>query len=841
MKNLLIYCLLLQAPFLLLAASAEEFCETETGTSRNRITYTNKGEQKELVTQRLIKPPKIDGSLTDEAWTSATTPLADGFIQIEPQPGVPSRQKTEVYVMYDDNALYIVAHLHDTMPDSIMHQLSRRDDLGNTDWFGVVVDAYQDGLNGLGFILTAAGVQTDIKYTAQGEEVAWNAVWQSAALRNEQGWVAEMRIPFSAFRFANADKQTWNINFVRLVRRYREKSAWNEIKPEISGFLNQSGKLSGLDDIQAPVRLFFYPYVSANAEHQYVKDGESGFSKGFNAGMDIKYGINDAFTLDMTLVPDFGQTQSDNQVLNLSPFEVRFNENRQFFTEGTELFGKAGLFYSRRIGGRPSGYYSVQEQLQEGETISSNPAEVQLLNSTKVSGRTPGGLGIGVLNSITAPSHATIKNSENQTRKVLTQPLTNYNIFVLDQNLKNNSYVSFINTNVYRNGTAPEANVSGTEFRLANKTNTYAINGTAALSQQYNNSFTNPGLGYQYNISGGKISGNTQFNVWHGIMSNTYNHNDLGYLTINNLVSSGAQFRYNIYKPFGRFLNLFTSARVEYLRIYKPGAFQNFSVSSEAWTTTRKQLSTGLWTWIEPVTTYDYYEPRVQGRYYTFPKNYNVGGWFSSNYDKRFALDGRANYRIFNDNGRHNLNFGLSPVVRASNKLQFRFDFDSYNFIKDVGFVTFRDGKETDIIFGRRNVHTIENVFSANYIFTNRMGLTFRMRHYFSEAVYQKYYYLQNNGLLAITDYTGLNEEGETLHNASFNAFNIDMVYTWQFAPGSEMSVVWKNAIYRFTRKTGSGYADNLQRTLGNDQTNNLSIKILYFIDYLSLKRKKTA
>lgn len=152
--------------------------------------------------------------------------------------------------------------------------------------------------------------------------------------------------------------------------------------------------------------------------------------------MDVKYGISDAFTLDMTLIPDFGQAQSDNKVLNLSPFEVQFNENRQFFTEGTELFNKGGLFYSRRIGGTPLNYGKAYNNLQDGEEVVENPLAPQLYNATKISGRTAKGLGIGFFNATSGRTVATIRNSEGIERQVETDPLTNFNVLVFDQNLK---------------------------------------------------------------------------------------------------------------------------------------------------------------------------------------------------------------------------------------------------------------------------------------------------------------------------------------------------------------------------------------------------------------------
>ena len=175
-----------------------------------------------------------------------------------------------------------------------------------------------------------------------------------------------------------------------------------------------------------------------------------------NGGLDLKYGINESFTLDMTLVPDFGQTIFDDQILNVSPFEVRFNENRSFFTEGTELFNKSRLFYSRRIGASPS----LSPDTNENEIVTETPASVQLLNASKISGRTSKGLGIGFFNAITEKTYATIEDTlTGETREELIEPLSNYNVLVLDQVLKNNSYITFTNTNVSKQGATRNANV----------------------------------------------------------------------------------------------------------------------------------------------------------------------------------------------------------------------------------------------------------------------------------------------------------------------------------------------------------------------------------------------
>ena len=270
-----------------------------------------------------------------------------------------------------------------------------------------------------------------------------------------------MKIPYAALRFPNKKEQIWGINFIRDFRRERQVYAWNPIDATIGNVAQQHGVLNGIIDIKTPTRLFFIPYASA-----YYESTSQETETTLKGGMDIKYGINDAFTLDGILIPDFGQTKFDNVVLNLGPFEQQFNENRAFFTEGTDLFSKGNVFYSRRIGGPPV----TEPTLSDNEEVSAYPAAVNLVNALKVSGRTKDGLGIGVLNAITQKTEATIKNNTNEeTRNEVVEPLTNYNVIVFDQRFYKNSSVSFLNTNVTRNGHFRDANVSVLAFDLNNK------------------------------------------------------------------------------------------------------------------------------------------------------------------------------------------------------------------------------------------------------------------------------------------------------------------------------------------------------------------------------------
>lgn len=794
-------------------------------------------ENKSYEATKTASKPTIDGNLNDETWLRITA-TANDFIQREPNLGEKSNYKTEVKIAYDDEAIYIGAVLYDAYPDSILKQLTARDKIGNTDWFGIVLDTYEDGNNGVGFIVSAAGVQFDTKYSVFGEDENWDAVWESAVLIVERGWTVEMKIPYAALRFPDKSEQVWNFNIVRTVRRTRENSWWNFYDPSKNGFLNQAGKLKGIKEVVSPLRLFLNPYVSGNLQTT-KSNGENSVSRGFNVGMDIKYGINEAYTLDMTLVPDFGQVVSDDVVLNLSPFEVQFNENRQFFTEGTELFQKADLFYSRRIGGTPINYYDVQALTDEGYTIVDNPNNVQLINSTKVSGRGKKGLGVGVFNSVTNKTTAIVENTDGVQSEIQTNPLTNYNVFVLDQNLKNNSYVSLINTNVFRNGDAYEANVTGTEFRLNNKENTYYTYGSGAVSQLYHEGFNNPDLGFRSNIGFGKSSGVVQFEYQNTVLSDTYDNNDLGFLSFNNQITNQIQFSLNRFKPYGPFLRGNFNINTSLDHQYSTQRFSSFGINMDFFILTKTFFAFGGGTFFSPLESYDLFELRTDNRVLAVPTSREHWGWISTDYRRKVALDVNIFGSVANQEGRNNLNISVGPIFRVNDRLSFRLSTDYSKNNNYIGFVG-RDTTQVNLdepIVGRRDSKNIENVLSSSYIFNNKMGLTLRARHNWTEAVHDSYYHTDTDGQLLENDLTGLNTDETSKYNYNFNYFSLDLVYTWQFAPGSFLTANWKNNINPPNSAVGENYFFNLSNTITNDQTNIFSIKIIYFLDYLSIEQ----
>ncbi|MFC6997339.1 DUF5916 domain-containing protein [Rufibacter roseus] len=802
--------------------------------------------KKTVIAVRTATPPKLDGLPTEQVWQQAT-PATD-FIQTEPMSGAPSRQRTEVRLLYDDEAVYVGAMLYDTAPDSVLTQLSQRDGgQVNTDMFGVYFDTYFDKQNAFGFEVSAAGVQTDFKSTSNGEDFAWNAVWESVVARHDQGWSVEFKIPYSAIRFPKQDVQKWGINFWRSTRRYREASFWNFVDPALQGWINQFGIAEGITGLKAPLRLSLMPYLSAYADHfPHNQEGKKNLTTTLNGGMDIKYGINDAFTLDMTLVPDFGQTQSDAQVLNLSPFEVRFDENRQFFTEGTELFNKAGLFYSRRIGAQPINYYNLEydrSRYGEGAVVVENPERTSLINATKVSGRTNQGLGIGVFNAVTRNTFATLRSgTTNEEFEILTDPATNYNVLVLDQSLPNSSYVTLTNTNVTRSRGFYNANVTGFMTKLTNKKNSYTLNLTGNLSQRYHKNEVPEGedkveLGHAYYASFGKTSGNFQFRLNHSTETHTYDINDLGYLSNNNVMENEVSLRYNIYKPFWKLNSLYNSIGVEHRMLYKPFSFSRVVYYLQTNATTKKFLSFGYsLVWL-PTNNYDYFEPRsyadgVPNRKFRAPAGGEVNGYISTDYRKKFAVDLNGGFYRSPEYDQTDYWVGLSPRLRVNDNMQVVYGVNYSQNLRSFGYAG--TGRQDSIFFGNRTVHTVNNTLTGTYIFNARTVLNLNMRHYWSDARFLEYYQLLSDGNLSPLEYTPASSWAA---NRNFNAFNIDLVYSWRFAPGSELSVVWKNAIYDSLIPERTNYFLNLGNTLQAKQLNSFSVKVLYYLDYQEIRK----
>ena len=773
--------------------------------------------KKSVSTKKTTENISIDAELNEASWKDAE--IATDFVSLEPKNGtpIPEEFKTEVKILYSDDAVYIGAKLYDPNPEKILKELVERDEIGTSDFFGIFINGYNDGQQEFRFFVTAANGQVDTNFTSsEGEDGSWNAIWESNAKITDFGYVIEMKIPYAALRFPEKDKQIWGLNFFREVRRERQKYTWSPIDNKIGAISQQAGLLTGIENIKTPTRLFLIPYSSF-----YLSGSETQKTKGeLKGGLDVKYGINDAFTLDAILVPDFGQTKFDNVVLNLGPFEQQFNENRPFFTEGTDLFSKGNLLYSRRIGQTPD----LNLNIAENESVES-PGAINLVNALKISGRDKDGLGIGFLNAITEKTMATATNSvDNSTRQVEISPLTNYNVMVFDQRFNQNSSVTFINTNVTRNGSFRDANVTGLLFDLNNKTNKYNLSG--GLKSSSINDIENKN-GYNASLFFAETNGKFRYSFGSEYMSKDFEINDLGINFRTNYYSFSGNTNYRILNPNKTF-NTFRINLNSYFEFYTPTnqiQASNFNVNLNS--TNKKNHYFGGGLNFNPFENYDYYEPRVANRYFVNPRNAGGFFYFSSNYNNKFALDINPFItHVINEN-RYEAGINISPRYRFSDKFSLVYSFDYFKQHNDIGFIDFEG---SNIIFARRNRDTYTNSISSKFSISSVMNFNLSVRHYWSLAENNKINNLNEDGSLSTnTTYTGN-------RNSNFSTWNLDLSYSWWFAPASQMSILYRNNAGTFDRTINKDFGSNFSNLFEDNLNHVLSVSVRYFIDYNQAK-----
>ncbi|KAF2329376.1 DUF5916 domain-containing protein [Flavobacterium daemonense] len=792
-------------------------------------TFWSYSQKKVLQAQSTVESITIDGKLDEAAWEKA--PIATNFIIFDPDNGkpIPDGKKTEIRVLYNNDAIYIGAMMYDDEPNKILKEISQRDNFGTADIFGVFVNGFNDGQQNFEFFVSAADVQGDCIMTdAIGEDYSWDAVWISKARITDKGWVVEIKLPYAALRFSAENKQTWGINFFREIKRERKKYTWNLIDTKIGTFTQQNGELAGIENIKPPTRLFFLPYASY---YLNAADGQKTYGQ-IKGGMDIKYGINDAFTLDAILIPDFGQTKYDDRILNLSPFEQQFNENRAFFTEGTDLFKKGNIFYSRRIGGKPS----IDPDLNDNEKIIENVQNVSLINALKVSGRTKNGLGIGVLNAVTEKTYATIKDTiSNTTRTAIVEPLTNYNVLVLDQRFRKNSSVTFINTNVTRNGHYRDANVTGLAWDLNTKANTYSLYGNAKYShinmeEDKNGVFTTIGFA--------ETSGKYRYSVGSDFVTKGYDPNDLGINFYTNYYNFYGNANYRILNP----TKLFNSFRINY-NMYaefnkQSGLIQDNSINANVNLTTVKNNYFGMGFTVYPLESHDYYEPRADNRYVIIPRKFESWASLSTNYNHKFALDLNPSISIADEPGRMAYGVDVGPRYRFNDKLLLTYYFSFFRKNNNKGYIDNVDGDDNEstpdnIVFANRNVVTYSNTLGGKYALNSTMTFNLSVRQYWSYAENLDILQLEQDGTL--TPYPEYTDN----KNSSFYSWNADLSYSWWFAPGSQVSVLYRNNADNFERVIDKQFKDNVTALLNNDALKHVfSVSVKYFIDYNAVKNK---
>lgn len=768
--------------------------------------------KKKIMASRIVSDIKIDGKLDEKDWISA--PSAVEFSENYPEYGKPESelQKTEVKVLYDDNGIYFGARMFDNNPDSIYSQLTNRDEEGVADLFTVRLNPYNDAQQEFIFTISAAGVQFDMINTLDnGYDVSWDAIWHGAVTKDEKAWIAEIKIPYAAIRFPKKEINIWAVNFYRKIQRNRKLLTWSPIDRKSNNSMLFAGEITGIDNIKTPTRLFIIPYASA---YYNIQDSEPNYR--LKAGTDIKWGITDNFTLDAILIPDFGQTEFDDVEYVLGPFEQEFEEKRPFFTEGTDLFSKGNIVYTRRIG-QISGSDPI---LGIQDSIINKPSQTNLINAVKISGRTSKGLGIGFANAVTDKAEVEIlSKTTNELRKETMVPLSNFNIIVLDQRYGKNNSLTLVNTNVTRKSDVRDANVT------ALLSDNYFMGNSYNLKNEFKYSFINGkenSAGYWYKLSVGEIKGKNRFSGSYNYVSGDFEINDFGY----NYYKNYNDFQFNYYytilsaTKFFNSLNINLNANTRLNNSTEKPEFAGIFLNIHS--QNRKNNYIGFGIGGSPVITYDHYEPRISGRYM---KNFRHAYFWlgiSPNFNKKFLVEFFPNAYLYEKKGMYGYELEISPRWRINDRFSVILSSEFQQNNKNMGFVSYQNNS---IIVGERNQLSTENELRIKYNFNPQSFSFIAFRHYWTTLEYQKYYELMENG-----DYKP-HTNPDFKEDLSYSNWNLDISWNYWFAPGSNFTLLYRHYLSDFKDKYDPDFLNNINDLLNTPHTHSFSMKITYFID----------
>jgi Domain of unknown function (DUF5916)/Carbohydrate family 9 binding domain-like len=425
-------------------------------------------ETRSYTTSRAAAAPRIDGQLTDAVWSIVD--WTGDFTEHKPDEGSEPTAQTWFKILYNDQNLYIAYRAFDPQPELINEMLGRRDYFPG-DWVEINIDSYFDHRTAFSFTTSVSGVQGDEFISNDGEnwDSNWNPIWECATAIDDQGWTAEVRIPLSQLRYSDKVEQVWGIQVTRRIYREEERSTWQFIPRETTGFVSKFGELRGIHGIRAQKQIELMPYIVTSGE-RFAAEADNPFADGsrgkISAGVDGKLGVTGDLTLDFTINPDFGQVEADPSQVNLTAFETFFQEKRPFFIEGNNIFSfrlapsnaygthtQDRLFYSRRVGGKPH----YRADWYEAGSVD-QPTGTSILGACKLSGKNKNGLSLGIIESVTQEEKAEIDNA-GQRRKLTVEPLTNYFVGRLQQDFnRGGTRIGAMITAVNRKIDTPELN-----------------------------------------------------------------------------------------------------------------------------------------------------------------------------------------------------------------------------------------------------------------------------------------------------------------------------------------------------------------------------------------------
>ncbi len=868
-----------------------------TPTENSSIGYVATAPQ--LTAVRAVQALDIDGRLDDPAWLTAS--VAGEFVQYQPSPGDPATEQTEVRVLYTDEAIFVGARMHDRTPDGIIRRLNRRDERGTTDVFFVAVDSYFDRRTAFAFEVSVAGVQRDwVFFSDTQEDVDWNAVWESAVQTDEAGWTAEIRIPLSQLRFAEipsgGEGAIWGLNFGRHIARLGEWDTWAPIPEDGSRLVSAFGTLRNITGIRPLKRVEARPYALASAVRAPGSARDPFYAPTdyrHAMGLDLKYGLTNNITLDVTVNPDFGQVEADPAVVNLTAFETFFPEKRPFFQEGADIFqfrigggddNNENLFYSRRIGRRPQGY------LQAPHEYADVPDQSRILGAAKVSGKTSDGWSIGFLDAVTRGETGRFVAASGVPGEQRVEPLTNYATGRVIRDFRGGeSALGFIGTATNRSIDADgplthlpgSAYAGGFDFRHRFGGGNYQVRGHVLgshvqgdpvaierLQRMPSRYFQRPDADHtrldpaRTSLSGTAASltfqklggGHWRYGLFADARSPGFEVNDLGFFRDADMALGAAWLGYQQFRPQGPFrrwganANTWSGWNFAGDRLFRGGnvnanfqlnnfwgGYGGFGLEGSGLSPTALRGGPALY----------------------YPDSYN--GWMGMFSDQRLPIQVGINANFGGEYGTGSNNFSIGPRLSLQPSTQLQLSLQprvSWNNRASQYVSQFTANGEPHYIFGRLSQRTVSLTTRMNYVLDSKLSVQVYLQPFVSAGEYDRLMEV-SDPRAAVFDkrFREFGDDELTLLEAGeFSAWEVDLdadgtrdglfanpdfnvkslrsnvVLRWEYRPGSAVFVVWSRDQSSFANDGRFDFRQDLGDVFGLTSTNVFLVKLQYWL-----------
>jgi hypothetical protein len=811
-------------------------------------------------------PPVIDGKGEDEAWNQVDWG-GGNFTQMDPDAGAPATVQTKFKILYDARNLYVLVKNYDPDPSKIVSRMSRRDGFEG-DWVEINIDSYYDKRTAFSFTSSVSGVKGDEYVSNNGDnwDASWDPIWYLDTSIDAEGWIAEFRIPLSQLRFADKPEHVWGIQVTRRFFRKQERSCWQYIPPNAGGWVHLFGELRGIHGIRPQRQLEIQPYVVTKTE-RFQKEEGNPFATGklstIDGGLDAKIGLTSDITLDLTVNPDFGQVEADPSQVNLTAFELYFQERRPFFIEGNNVlsfpvndFSSANLFYSRRVGRPPQGTVDTDPHGEDHVDEYVKPiGQTTILGAAKITGKNKNGFSWGILESVTAEEKATIDSLGHRRRQTV-EPLTNYFIARAQQDInKGNTLIGgmFTATNRRINDDHlswlhDKAYSGGIDFMHMWKERKYYVSARALMSYVHGTAEaitltqSSPGRFFQRpdnhhatldstrrSLTGtggmliaGKRSGKLVFDFGMAWQSPELELNDVGYMSQTDILKQWLWIGYRIQNPteifrsqrynFNQWENMDFDVRstARGVNVNTHFQFKNYwsfshGLSYETHTASNADLRGGPRILYPGSTNYWFYVGSDNRKKMWF--NFNAEWqWGDQNYIHSSYFDVGINYVPINS-----LRISVTPSVSHS--------------VNQMQYVTTESfGDETRYIVGEIDQAVVRVSFRATFMITPNLSIQYWGQPFGASGKYSRFKYISNSDAAQFTNRfvsiapeqlisgeDGYEVDEDTDGNAdysiglpdfNFGQFRSNMVLRWEYIPGSTFFLVW-------TQEMNGAFSDN--------------------------------